>query len=91
MACRHGRKDTRYNFYAAKDGTPIRLHMHGNDAFSGLLPLPKRLVMLLYNDMTQSLPRAALKIFCRMSETIKSCQHAQQYTVVLGTQELSQL
>jgi len=33
--CRHGEKHTKYKFYADEEGNPLRLHMHGNDAFSG--------------------------------------------------------
>ena len=35
VVLRHGQKDTLYHFYAAQDGTPVRLHMHGNDMSSG--------------------------------------------------------
>ncbi|KAL3135552.1 hypothetical protein ABBQ38_006030 [Trebouxia sp. C0009 RCD-2024] len=32
---RHGRKTTIYKYYATTEGTPVRLHMHGNDISSG--------------------------------------------------------
>ena len=31
----HGAKVTVYKFYVAEDGAPMRLHMDGNDMFSG--------------------------------------------------------
>ncbi|KAK9814317.1 hypothetical protein WJX72_003933 [[Myrmecia] bisecta] len=31
----HGKKVTIYTFHATLDGAPLRLHMHGNDLFSG--------------------------------------------------------
>ena len=31
----HGAKVTLYKFYVAEDGAPMRLHMDGNDMFSG--------------------------------------------------------
>ena len=33
--CRHGPKETIYHFFVSKSGQPLRLHMHGQDLFSG--------------------------------------------------------
>ena len=35
VTCSHGAKVTMYKFYVAEDGAPLRLHMDGNDMFSG--------------------------------------------------------
>ena len=35
MGYRHGRKETVYHFYVTEEDRPVRLHMHGNDVFSG--------------------------------------------------------
>ena len=32
---RHASKHTVYKFYVDGNGAPLRLHMHGNDIFSG--------------------------------------------------------
>ncbi|KAK9844357.1 hypothetical protein WJX74_001261 [Apatococcus lobatus] len=32
---RHGRKETVYHFHVTAEDRPVRLHMHGNDIFSG--------------------------------------------------------
>eukprot|EP00884_Botryococcus_braunii_P023226 jgi/Botrbrau1/9588/Bobra.106_2s0011.2 len=32
---RHGAKLAQYNFYVTEDGLPVRMHMHGQDMFSG--------------------------------------------------------
>lgn len=32
---RHGRKETVYHFHVTDEDRPVRLHMHGNDIFSG--------------------------------------------------------
>ena len=60
--CRHGPKHTVYRFLVASDGAPLRLHMHGNDMFSGA-----------HFDVCEALPGCHAPVVCSSSGALM-CQ-----------------